>query len=236
MAFSPDNWNSAPGRGICIAFKPRQPNGHSTGPDAIAAPNAASQTGKRLRGESGIVMVTFMVTWQAMIAGLPDRIQSTVTLERRAASTQPARREGDLELGEQSANDNVKKDETKFDWVAERSDCSLPKVYRTLMAEVEEDVKARNAQRPELAPYEFSMEEKLDTFVVHLRAKDFHRSITFSLEEHGIIVLDNSGNQMFEVSLTFTDEGKCRMNAKQMSRDSWQVRRMALEDLLFRSL
>jgi hypothetical protein len=26
------------------------------------------------------------------------------------------------------------------------------------------------------------------------------------------------------------------MNAKQQSRESWQVRRMALEDLLFRSL
>ena len=133
-------------------------------------------------------------------------------------------------------SNDIEKDETKFAWVAERSDCSLPKIYRTLVAEVEEDVKVRNALRPDLAPYEFSIEEKLDTLVVHMRASDFHRSVTFCLEEHAIIVLDNGGNQMFEVTLTFTDDGKCRLNAKQQGRDSWQVRRMALEDLLFRSL
>lgn len=139
-------------------------------------------------------------------------------------------------MGEQSVSDKVEKDETAFAWVAERSDCSLPKIYRTLMAEVEEDVRVRNSLRPDLAPYEFSIEEKLNTFVVHMNASDFHRSVTFCLEEHAIIVLDNSGNQMFEVTLTFTDDGNCRMNAKQQSRESWQVRRMALEDLLFRSL
>ena len=139
-------------------------------------------------------------------------------------------------MGEHSVSNEIEKEETKFAWVAERSDCSLPKVYRTLVAEVEEDVKVRNALRPDLAPYEFSVEEKLNTLVVHMRAGDFHRSVTFCLEEHAIIVLDNSGNQMFEVTLTFTDDGKCRMNAKQQSRESWQVRRMALEDLLFRSL
>ncbi len=139
-------------------------------------------------------------------------------------------------MGEQRVSDEVGNGEAKFDWVAMRSDCSLPKVYRTLMAEVEEDVRVRNALRPELAPYEFSIEEKLNTFAVHLRANEFHRAITFVLEEHAIIVLDNSGNQMFEVTLSFTDDGNCRMNAKQQSRESWQVRRMALEDLLFRSL
>lgn len=139
-------------------------------------------------------------------------------------------------MGEQSVSNNGKKDENRFDWVGRRSDCSLPKVFRTLLTEVEEDVKARNALRPELAPYEFSIEEKLNAFAVHMHASDFHRSVTFCLEEHAITVLDNSGNQMFEVTLSFTDDGNCRMNAKQQSRDSWQVRRMALEDLLFRSL
>jgi hypothetical protein len=39
---------------------------------------------------------------------------------------------------------------------------------------------------------------------------------------------------MFEVTLTFSDDGRCRMKAKEENRESWQVRRMALEDLLFR--
>jgi hypothetical protein len=126
-------------------------------------------------------------------------------------------------LGEEIVSDNAEKDENKLDWVAERSDCSL-------------DVKIRNSLRPDLAPYEFSIEENLNKLAVHMRASDFQRSVTFCLEEHAILVLDNGGNQLFEVTLTFTDDGKCRMNAKQQSRESWQVRRMALEDLLFRSL
>jgi hypothetical protein len=124
----------------------------------------------------------------------------------------------------------------KFDWVARRSACSLPKVFRTLMAEVEADVKERNAQRPEFAPYEFSILEKGNEFAVVLDAKDFHRSIAFCLEEHAIIVRDASGNQMFEVTLIFTEDGKCRMKAKEENRESWQVRRMALEDLMFRTI
>jgi hypothetical protein len=41
---------------------------------------------------------------------------------------------------------------------------------------------------------------------------------------------------MFEVSVIFNDEGKCRLKAKEQNRELWQVRRMALEDLLFRIL
>ena len=126
--------------------------------------------------------------------------------------------------------------EAKFDWVAARSACTLPKVYRQLMAEIEEDVKVRNAQRPDNSPYEFSMEEKGPQFSVILKAADFRRAITFCYEDHAIIVVDASGNQMFEVTLLFTDDGKCRLKAKEENRDSWQVRRMALEDLLFRTI
>ena len=39
---------------------------------------------------------------------------------------------------------------------------------------------------------------------------------------------------MFDVTLTFNDEGGCRLNVKAEEHDLWQVRRMALEELLFR--
>jgi hypothetical protein len=130
----------------------------------------------------------------------------------------------------------AEKDDAKFDWVAERSACTLPKVYRQLLADVEQDVKKRNDQRPANSPYEFSMEEKGTEFSVILQAADFRRAITFRYEDHAITVMDASGNQMFEVTLLFTDDGKCRLKAKEENRDSWQVRRMALEDLLFRTI
>jgi len=127
-------------------------------------------------------------------------------------------------------------DKGKFDWVAQRTACSLPRVFRAMMDDVEADVKARNDQRPQNAPYEFSIDEKGNLFIVVLQAPDFRRSVTFQLEDHAILVLDNSGNQMFEVTLIFTEEGKCRMKAKDENREPWQVRRMALEDLMFRTI
>lgn len=131
-------------------------------------------------------------------------------------------------------SDNEELDQSSFAWVGARAACELPTVYRTLRADVEQDVKTRNEIRPANAPYEFRIEEKPNQFSVVLDAKDFHRSVAFQLEDHAILVLDHSGNQMFEITLNFNDHGKCRMKAKEEYRESWQIRRMALEDLLFR--
>jgi hypothetical protein len=131
-------------------------------------------------------------------------------------------------------NEKTGKNAPKFDWVTERSSCSLPKVFKTLRLQVEEDVKARNALRPNNSPYEFSIAEDAGDFTVTLQAKDVRQSVIFSLAEHAISVRDDKGTPMFEVTLTFTDEGKCRLNVKDQPRELWQVRRMALEELFFR--
>ena len=139
-------------------------------------------------------------------------------------------------MTDEAEKNGAEKKDAKFDWVAARSACTLPKVFRQLMAEVEEDVKERNALRPDNSPYEFSIEEKGPQFSVILQAADFRRAITFCFEDHAITVVDASGNQMFEVTVLFTDDGKCRLKAKEENRELWQVRRMALEDLLFRTV
>jgi hypothetical protein len=131
-------------------------------------------------------------------------------------------------------SENVEAVKSKFDWVAKRSACTLPKIYKNLHADVEEDIRERNSLRAGDASYEFSIVEKENGFSVVLQALEFQRSVTFMLEDHAILVLDPSGNQMFEVTVNFNDEGKCRLKAKEQNRELWQVRRMALEDLLFR--
>lgn len=131
-------------------------------------------------------------------------------------------------------DDKVEKDLSKFDWVTARSSCSLPKVFKDLRLQVGEDVKTRNALRPDNSPYEFSVGEDGGNFSVLLTAKDVRRSVIFSLAEHAILVGDDNGNQMFEVTLTFNGDGECRLNVNAKEQDLWQVRRMALEELLFR--
>jgi hypothetical protein len=71
-------------------------------------------------------------------------------------------------------------------------------------------------------------------FTVLLEAKDVRKSVIFSLTEHAISVQDDKGNPMFDVTLTFNNEGECRLTVNGDERDFWQVRRMALEELLFR--
>jgi hypothetical protein len=124
-------------------------------------------------------------------------------------------------------------DKSKFNWVTGRSSCSLPKIFQVLRLQVEEDVKTRNALRPKNSPYEFSVKETGSDFTVFYEAKDVSRSVIFSLAEHGILVRGDKGNEMFEVGLTYTDKGECQLIVNKEPREFWQVRRMALEDLLF---
>ncbi|MGB7152268.1 MAG: hypothetical protein WBD45_24120 [Terriglobales bacterium] len=125
-------------------------------------------------------------------------------------------------------------DQSKFDWVTLRSACTLAKVFATLRRQVEEDVKTRNAQRPNYAPYEFTVADDIDAFTVFLKAKDLSRSVSFKLSEHGIAVQDDQGSSKFQVRVNFNDVGECRLLVDEQDREFWQVRRMALEDLMFR--
>ena len=128
----------------------------------------------------------------------------------------------------------VKKDEPGFDWVSRRSSCSLPKIFKDLRLQVDEDVKTRNALRPNNSPYEFSVTDDGSDFAVHLKAKEVRTSVVFSLAEHAILVRDDKGNQMFEVTLIFNDQGECQLFVNAEVRELWQVRRLALEELMFR--
>jgi hypothetical protein len=140
----------------------------------------------------------------------------------------------DKAVADQDVTDAVKKDPPKCDWVTERSSCALPKVFKALRLQVGEDVKTRNALRPDNSPYKFSLADNGGAFSVLMEAKDVHRSVTFSLAEHAIVVADGKGDAMFEVNATLSDEGESSLKVNGEERALWQVRRMALEELLFR--
>ena len=82
----------------------------------------------------------------------------------------------------------MEKDTSRSDLVAERSSCALPKVFKALRLQVDEDVKTRNALRPDNSPCKFSVIENGDDFTALLEAKDVQKSIIFSLAEHAILV------------------------------------------------
>jgi hypothetical protein len=88
-----------------------------------------------------------------------------------------------------------------MDWVTKRFQCSLPMVFKDLRLQVEEDVKTRNALRPNNSPYEFSVTANGDDFTVVLQAGDVHKSVIFTLAEHALLVQDGQGKKVFEVTL-----------------------------------
>ena len=161
-----------------------------------------------------------------------EKVQSQAAEGKSPASspTQSSQAQSNQIEGKAGKVENGK---LKFDWVTERSSCSLPKVFSTLRAQVEEDVKTRNALRPNNSPYEFSVAEDVGEFTVILKTAEATRSVIFNLTEHAIVVRDEQRNPMFEVAASLTDQGVCRLKVNGQEREFWQVRRLALEELMF---
>ena len=132
-----------------------------------------------------------------------------------------------------TAQGKTERDRSKSDWVTQRFACSLPAVFKNLRLQIEEDVKTRNALRPENAPYEFFIADKNGEFVVSVRSDGASKAVTFRLAPHAILVGDDVGTSMFEISLSFSDQGHCLLVVNNQTLEDWQVRRLALEDLLF---
>jgi hypothetical protein len=132
-----------------------------------------------------------------------------------------------------TAQDNRKTDRSRSEWVTQRFACSLPAVFKNLRLQIEEDVNTRNGLRPENAPYQFFVTDKQDGFVVEVRAGDTRKAVTFRLAPHAILVGDDVGNAMFEITLSFNEAGHCQRIVNNQALEDWQVRRLALEDLLF---
>jgi hypothetical protein len=135
-----------------------------------------------------------------------------------------------------NANGNRENAPAGFNWITERFACSLPKVFSTLRSQLELDVHTRNSLRPNHSPYEFSIGEDSNAVTVRFQAEQLQKSVVFALADHAITVRDDQGNRMFEVTASFDDAGKCRLRVNGEEREFWQVRRMALEDLMFRGL
>ena len=77
---------------------------------------------------------------------------------------------------------------------------------------IRDSVKTRNSLRPNPPAYEFLVTNDTGEFAVLLKAKELQKSVAFSLAENAILVRDDQGKPMFEVTLTFDDSGKCRLN------------------------
>lgn len=124
-----------------------------------------------------------------------------------------------------------------FSWIRERHKCSVRAVFAQLQLDVDQDVKERNELRSHQG-YEFHVVASDSAFAVVLDdlqtgAGD---SVEFSRDGSVIVVKDAKRSEMLRASLTLNDDGECVFLVNNEERNSWQLRKMALEKLFFQGI
>lgn len=127
----------------------------------------------------------------------------------------------------------------EINWVNERAKCSLAQMFEQLKADVQSDIDARSKLLPQNTGFEFKLISSQQNRFAALK-EDAHdtfanRSIVFVLENSAIKVLDgaNKGAEIMKATITFNDFGECKFMVNEKERESWQLRRDALEHLFF---
>jgi len=123
-----------------------------------------------------------------------------------------------------------------FDWVTERSLCSLARVFERLGLEIQHDVDTRNAMRPAIPQFGFEYAFELvgdeKAFSVHLHAYKVHKVVSFALAD-GRIEVQDANARTFHATVGLNDAGECVLYVDGQQRSSWHVRKMALDQLFF---
>ncbi len=128
-----------------------------------------------------------------------------------------------------------------FDWVTARQQCSLQEVFEALRLGIREDVETRNADLPENPdPDKATLKviEKGKTIRVYwhdMYGQYTHLFVEFTMTSQNITVKDDD-KTLFEATIGLNDDGDCKVIVFGKQYDLWQVRRKALEHLLFKVL
>ena len=119
-----------------------------------------------------------------------------------------------------------------FDWVTARHDCSLGLMFMRLHKGAEKDVAIRNQLRNG-EPHKWVVEMREKNFIVYRESNLGFKAIEFDLTETNIVIRDHEGQGRFVATITLNDLGECMLLVDGKQFYEWQVRKRALETLLF---
>lgn len=123
-----------------------------------------------------------------------------------------------------------------FDWVRALSECSVGAVFETLRQQVKRDVEIRQGLRTEHVHYGFQfISTSTNSFSVMVEGNKVHDTVWFERKENEIAVHGEEGIPSFSGTLTLNADGECRVKVEDSEYELWQIRKMALERLFFRS-
>ena len=127
-----------------------------------------------------------------------------------------------------------------FAWVAERSECTLARVFEVLRQQVMEDVKIRQGKRAPIATvwaerfsHGFRFVDGNNSFTVLLEGEGLDERVSFLKESQTIKATRNNGEIIIEGAPTLNVEGKCVLKIGSEDQPIWYFRKCALESLFF---
>jgi len=129
-----------------------------------------------------------------------------------------------------------------FDWVTARLHCSEARFFADLKKAVMNDVDIRTRSLGKDSVDQFSVDQNEDgSFTVHhvkIGSPTYHRAVTFAQNGNEIKSYGDDRKDIFSGTLTLNDEQKCRLRVKNSNGEdkelaSWQLRKMALDKVLF---
>lgn len=119
----------------------------------------------------------------------------------------------------------------KFDWVKARAACTLGQVLKELELGAKADIDVMKAVAPDRT-FKVSSDGRFSVFettgTTEIKAVDFEI-------RNGLIHVSQNGKTLLEASLTLDNQGQCKLKVRATGEelDQWQIRKIALEDLLF---
>jgi hypothetical protein len=127
-----------------------------------------------------------------------------------------------------------------FDWVRERSKCSLRSIFDTLAGAVKKDVETatqllQEAHNDKIV-FHYTQDRNLITVVrerfdVADQAQSQTR-VRFALSASEITV-ERQQQKQFSILGSFNEKGECKIVVNGQDLEPWKICRMALEDLFF---
>jgi hypothetical protein len=130
------------------------------------------------------------------------------------------------------------------EWVKERAACTLAQMFERLRGEIENDIATRNATLVK-EPYSFKFisTASINRFSVlmdHPNDPYVNQAVIFVCDGKEITISHNPDVEIrtqigrsFKATVTFDDCGECKFKVNGAVKESWQLRKMALEDLFF---
>jgi hypothetical protein len=122
-----------------------------------------------------------------------------------------------------------------FDWVSARSSCSLSSIFEELKAQLQHDVEKRRELTND-SGYQINIKNnRIGVSHAIENGLLIRASVSLVLTQSAIEISDGEGKTKFKATPTLNEKGECRLKIDGKELEMWHVRKLALEDVLFRS-